>query len=57
MKNIYSNIKRINKKSIFNTVNYLKKNNIVGLPTETVYGIAGNAYSKKALKSIYKLGE
>ena len=47
MKNIYSNIKRINKKSIFNTVNYLKKNNIVGLPTETVYGIAGNAYSKK----------
>ena len=55
MKNIYSNIKRINKKSIFNTVNYLKKNNIVGLPTETVYGIAGNAYSKKALKSIYKL--
>ena len=55
MKNIYSNIKKINKKSIFNTVNYLKKNNIVGLPTETVYGIAGNAYSKKALKSIYKL--
>ena len=55
MKNIYSNIKRINSKSISIIVNYLKKNNIVGLPTETVYGVAGNAYSKKAIKSIYKL--
>ena len=55
MKNIYPNIKRINNKSISIIVNYLKKNNIVGLPTETVYGVAGNAYSKKAIKSIYKL--
>ena len=24
-------------------------------PTETVYGLAGNAYSKKAIKRIFKL--
>ena len=31
------------------------KNNIIGLPTETVYGLAGNAYSNNAVKKIYKL--
>ena len=25
------------------------------MPTETVYGLAGNAYSEKAVKKIYKL--
>ena len=29
--------------------------NIASLPTETVYGLAGNAYSKKAVKKIYNL--
>jgi L-threonylcarbamoyladenylate synthase len=33
----------------------LKKGNVVGLPTETVYGLAGNAYSKKSVNKIYKL--
>ena len=33
----------------------LKKGNVVGLPTETVYGLAGNAYSKIAIKKIYEL--
>ena len=28
---------------------------IVGIPTETVYGLAGNAYSNKSIKKIYKL--
>ena len=28
---------------------------MVGLPTETVYGLAGNAYSKKAVKKIYSM--
>ena len=27
----------------------------MGLPTETVYGLAGNAYSKKSVNKIYKL--
>ncbi len=33
----------------------LKKNHVIGLPTETVYGLAGNAYSSKSVKNIYKL--
>ena len=37
------------------TVKSLKQDNIVGLPTETVYGLAGNAYSKKAVRKIFKI--
>ena len=55
MKNIYSNIYSFNKKTIKQTINSLKQGNIAGLPTETVYGLAGNAYSKKAVKKIFKL--
>ena len=55
MKNIYSNIFSYNKKSLHKTIVDLKKGNIVGLPTETVYGLAGNAYLKKSIKKIYKL--
>ena len=54
MKNIYSNIYSFNKKILKKTIKSLKQGNIVGLPTETVYGIAGNAYSKKAVKKIFK---
>ena len=53
MKNVYSNIYSLNKKTLIKTVNYLKQGNIVSLPTETVYGLAGNAYSRKAVKKIY----
>ena len=55
MKNIYSNIFKFNKNILSKTLKYLKKSNIVGLPTETVYGLAGSAYSKKAVKKIYSL--
>ena len=55
MKNIYSNIFSYNKKSLHKTILNLKKGNIVGLPTETVYGLAGNAYLKESIKKIYKL--
>jgi len=55
MKNIYSNIFKVNNKNIFKAINYLKKNELVGVPTETVYGLAGNAYSTKAVKKIYLL--
>ena len=55
MKNIYSNIFSYNKKSLYKTIANLKKGNIVGLPTETVYGLAGNAYSKESVDKIYKL--
>jgi len=34
---------------------YLDKNECVGIPTETVYGLAGNAYSERATSRIFKL--
>ena len=55
MKNIYSNIFNPNNKSIQKGIKALNKNELVGLPTETVYGLAGNAYSNKSVKKIYKL--
>ena len=55
MKNIYSNIFTYNKKMLHKAVANLKKNHVIGLPTETVYGLAGNAYSSKSIKNIYKL--
>ncbi len=55
MTNIYSNIYQFNNKSLKTALKFLKNNNIVGLPTETVYGLAGNAYSNTAVKKIYKL--
>ncbi len=47
MKKDLSNIK----KSEF----YLNKNECVGIPTETVYGLAANAYSNEATAKIFKL--
>ena len=55
MKNIYSNIFSFNKNTLHKSIVSLKKGNVVGLPTETVYGLAGNAYSKIAVKKIYNL--
>jgi len=55
MKNIYSNIFNVNNKNLCKAVNYLKKKQLIGVPTETVYGLAGNAYSKEAIKKIYLL--
>ena len=34
---------------------YLDKDNCIGIPTETVYGLAANAYSNKAVKKIFEL--
>ncbi len=34
---------------------YLDKNECIGIPTETVYGLAGNAYSDTATSKIFKL--
>ena len=55
MKKNYSNIFTFNRKTLGKTINFLKKSNIVGLPTETVYGLAGNAYSKSSIKKIFYL--
>ncbi len=51
MKNIYKN----SKKNLNKAKNILIKNNIIAVPTETVYGLAGNAYSNVSVKKIYKL--
>ena len=56
MKNSYSNILTFNKKNLKKSINNLKKNELVGLPTETVYGLGGNAYSKKSIKKIFTKG-
>ena len=55
MKKIYSNIYSFNRKILKKTIKSLKRGNIACLPTETVYGLAGNAYSKTAIKKIFKL--
>jgi L-threonylcarbamoyladenylate synthase len=55
MKNSYSNIFSFNKKVLKKTIKNLNNHNIVGLPTETVYGLAGNAYSKRSVNKIFKL--
>jgi len=47
MKSTQSNIKKAKE--------YLDKNDCVAVPTETVYGLAGNAYSDTAVKKIFKL--
>ena len=52
---LYKNL-IINKQSPYKkTIKALKKGNIVSLPTETVYGLAGNAYSQRSIKKIFNL--
>ena len=57
MKNSYSNIFAFNKKILNKTIKNLNNGNVAGLPTETVYGLGGNAYSKISIQRIYKLKE
>ena len=57
MKNSYSNIFTFNKKTLQKTIDYLNNECVVGLPTETVYGLGGNAYLKNSIEKIYKLKE
>ena len=47
MKSNQSNIKKAKK--------YLNKNYCIGIPSETVYGLAANAYLDSAVKKIFKL--
>ena len=55
MKNIYSNIYKPNLTNLKKAKKNIENNNIIGIPTETVYGLAGNAYSNKSVKKIFKL--
>ena len=47
MRNNLSNIKKCRY--------YLNRNECIGIPTETVYGLAANAYSHQAVSKIFKL--
>ena len=47
MKNNLSNIKK--------AINYLNNNECIGIPTETVYGLAAKAYSNEATLKIFNL--
>ena len=55
MKNIYLNIYKPNSINLKKAKKNVESNNIIGLPTETVYGLAGNAYSDKSVKKIFDL--
>ena len=46
---------RINLANIKKAKKLLNKSECVAIPTETVYGLAGNAYSDRACKKIFKL--
>ena len=55
MKNIYLNIYRPNYINLKKVKKSIENNNVIGLPTETVYGLAANAYSDKSVKKIFIL--
>ena len=55
MKNIYSNIYKPTLHNLRKAKKNIENNNLIGLPTETVYGLAGNAYSNTSIKKIYKM--
>ena len=55
MKNIYLNIYKPNLANLKKAKKNIENNNVIGIPTETVYGLAGNAYSNKSSKKIFKL--
>ena len=46
---------KFNQSNIKKAKKYLDKNQCIGVPTETVYGLAANAYSNIAVKKIFKL--
>ena len=46
---------KINLANIKKAKKLLNKNECIAIPTETVYGLAGNAYSDKACKKIFRL--
>jgi L-threonylcarbamoyladenylate synthase len=42
-------------KDISKAADILKEEGLVAIPTETVYGLAGNIYSEKAIKAIFEM--
>ena len=48
-------IKKNNNKNISEVVTRLKAGEVIALPTETVYGLAGRCDNKKTIENIYKI--
>ena len=46
---------KFNQSKIKKAKKYLDKNYCIGIPTETVYGLAANAYKNLAVKKIFNL--
>ena len=46
---------KFNQSNIKKAKKYLNKNYCIGVPTETVYGLAANAYKNSAIKNIFNL--
>ncbi|MEP0674142.1 MAG: Sua5/YciO/YrdC/YwlC family protein, partial [Nonlabens ulvanivorans] len=42
-------------KDILKAAEILKREELVAIPTETVYGLAGNIYSETAIKKIFEM--
>ena len=55
MKKIYSNVYKPYLANLKKAKKIIENNAIIGMPTETVYGLAGNAYSNKSVTKIFNL--
>tara|TARA_Y100000590_G_scaffold455697_1_gene604851 strand:- start:49 stop:1047 length:999 start_codon:yes stop_codon:yes gene_type:complete len=55
MKNIYSNIYKPSLINLKKAKQIVENDAVIGIPTETVYGLAANAYSDKSVKKIFIL--
>ena len=51
----YSNIYQTNKKNLTKASKLIKSGKVIAIPSETVYGLAGNAYRNDSVKKIYSL--
>ena len=50
-----TNIKTITPESLREAKNLIEKGDVVAIPTETVYGLGGNAFDDSAVKKIFEV--
>lgn len=55
MSNYYNWKQKINENELYEIISILKNNGIIIFPTETVYGIGGNALSNQVIDRIYEV--
>lgn len=54
-KNMKTQIKPVNAESVAEAKNLIFDGNVVAIPTETVYGLGGNAFDDEAVKRIFEV--